>query len=439
MGPDDSDLGSIIAGMAAEARELLSPLLERTKEEDLRAKFHGAKWKDRHRLHVLIEVADRSASSYQTGVLVAPWLLTELRLVLDVTRRWRSKKEWSVIEQALADKHEFAHTLSMLILAEHLQADHTVEIIRSSKGPSPDLRLRAIGGTQEWVYIECYHPEEFDFEPTNISTVRAFRIVKKAMQKAKRQLPSDSPGMLAIGMHNQSQTTLKRLKEAARARLQSTGRLNLSAVILVSRNVMMEERNDTMSFRSIVSFEFIKAPSYFGSVGVEVVTPKDDPRRIVQRLIDTSVSDLFSVKDEAIIRYAVGENRESPPRTVEEPPMPSILKVGIPPPNDSMTEQELQRRRAVFVWENKLIKPLFEGEGNVDLACHNCRFAIGTRVWRLSCSNIIVRCPSCSVYNEFPALIDPAFSKTRNIGVRPGMYGLSDTIHLKPGVCLFGM
>ena len=59
------------------------------------------------------------------------------------------------------------------------------------------------------------------------------------------------------------------------------------------------------------------------------------------------------------------------------------------------------RRGTRTVIESK-VSPAFKGEGNVDYICGNCRALIAEKVHRGQIRNIVVHCPKCSQYNEFP-------------------------------------
>src|SRR5207245_4542770 len=63
---------------------------------------------------------------------------------------------------------------------------------------------------------------------------------------------------------------------------------------------------------------------------------------------------------------------------------------------------EPSRDRAVFTWAGHENLVYFEGEGNVDFQCGSCGSILARRIWKLSCNNIIVKCPMCGSYNEFP-------------------------------------
>lgn len=153
-------------------------------------------------------------------MVVAPGFLAELRTTLDVVRRWRDKPSWREIEPSLKVGHQFAHTILKLHLADHLEASgHEVQIVPRRPIHSPDLQFHAIGGPEELVHVECYRPIALSGEPEPITIEKAKRIVEEAMGKAKKQLPAGSPGFLAIGGYNVSDTTSEVLKHALASRL----------------------------------------------------------------------------------------------------------------------------------------------------------------------------------------------------------------------------
>ena len=99
------------------------------------------------------------------------------------------------------------------------------------------------------------------------------------------------------------------------------------------------------------------------------------------------------------------------------------------------------RDRAIFVWSGDKYSVYFEGEGNIDFQCGNCGGVLARRIWKLSCNNIIVKCPMCGSYNEFPPQESSIFLNTNNIAVEAGdsAYRCSTTIVMKRGICLIGV
>ena len=48
------------------------------------------------------------------------------------------------------------------------------------------------------------------------------------------------------------------------------------------------------------------------------------------------------------------------------------------------------------------VSPAFKGEGDVDYICRNCGAILAEKVYRGQIRNIVVHCPKCGQYNEFP-------------------------------------
>ena len=48
------------------------------------------------------------------------------------------------------------------------------------------------------------------------------------------------------------------------------------------------------------------------------------------------------------------------------------------------------------------VSPVFKGEGNVDYICGNCGAILAEKVRQGQIRNIVVHCPKCGQYNEFP-------------------------------------
>ena len=116
------------------------------------------------------------------------WFLAELKATLEVIRRWKDDPRWRDIEPSLKDKNHFTHTIGKLRVAEHfIMCGHKAEIVPRGREASPDLRIRAIGGAQEWLYVECYQPSAFRGKLGKTSESVLDKIVSKSMAKARRQ------------------------------------------------------------------------------------------------------------------------------------------------------------------------------------------------------------------------------------------------------------
>src|SRR5207253_361310 len=76
-------------------------------------------------------------------------------------------------------------------------------------------------------------------EPRRISKEGAVRILNKAMRKARRQLESERPGIVAICTYNQIPEHLDTLKTVSRQRLSRKPRPNLIGLIVFSLNTMI--------------------------------------------------------------------------------------------------------------------------------------------------------------------------------------------------------
>ena len=48
------------------------------------------------------------------------------------------------------------------------------------------------------------------------------------------------------------------------------------------------------------------------------------------------------------------------------------------------------------------VSPAFRGEGDTDYICGGCGTLIAEKVRHGQIRNIVVRCPKCGQYNEFP-------------------------------------
>jgi hypothetical protein len=75
---------------------------------------------------------------------------------------------------------------------------HKVEIVPRGRETSPDLRLQSIGGAQEWLYVECYQPNQLSGKPSKISEDTLDGVVKRSMAKARRKFEKSHPGIMAV-------------------------------------------------------------------------------------------------------------------------------------------------------------------------------------------------------------------------------------------------
>jgi len=391
-----NELEILIDKLIQDTNDLLSAVIEKTKSSDDRARLQKAKWTERHRLHVLLEVAKETRKSLPKAI-VAPWFLAELKATLEVVRRWHDKPIWKEIEPSLVNSTHFTHTIAKLHIAEGLMsAGHKVEIIPRGENASPDLKVQAIGGTQDWIHIECYQPKVLQGRPSNISTEEAEKIVKQSMSKAKRQLGKKTPGIFAICGYNQSKTNLENLRRAVESRLQRTIRLNLCGILMATLDIVYKKNKIKTSFTPKISLEFVNNPSYFGRVD-----------------INTSM-----LKERERAKSSFGNIREE-----------KLILIEVPTP----------KRRAVIYGESNEVLPLFKGQGNINYLCGKCEAKLAERVWNLSISNLVVKCPYCQSYNDFPNLDIDNYPIKGRIAFAKQNFPFSQTLVLKQGICIVGL
>ena len=158
---DSKGLKELVDSLIVEAHELIPKVIAKTKGSDDRAKEAGAKWIERHRLHVLLDAVEESSIKLSENILVEPIFLAELKATLEVIHRWHDQPLWKEIEPSLETKTHFTHTISKLHVAEYFQRQgHKVELFPRGGKKSPDLKVQAIGSTQDWLLVECYQPQK---------------------------------------------------------------------------------------------------------------------------------------------------------------------------------------------------------------------------------------------------------------------------------------
>ena len=417
------ELKAVVDKLIEEAKELLEEIITTTEASDSRAKAQRVHWTERHRLKVLLEAAEEIRKSLP-GTVVAPWFSDELRATLDVVRRWRQSPYWRNIEKSLKDKEAFNHTIAMLHVAEHLEwGGHRVEIIKEGLSPSPDLTLRAIGGSGDAVVIECYQPAVLCGKPAELGIKEAESVVKKSMEKAKRQIGTDVPGIIAICGYNQSSDNLRVLREVVKKRLSKTDRANLCGFWLIMLGVVFTPQRDRLSFRATRSAEFIRNPAYFGRVDIEAKVPVYHPNLIRGNLADIPTDVLVSGNVEAVLPY------------VEPSPRKKVKVLRIKAMKLNVIQEPESLSRSIVHGRGSKVPPVFTGEGNINYQCGRCGVVLAERIWKLSLSNVVIQCPACESYNEIATL---PFADYPTVLIKKGNYYFSDAVRLKAGRCLRG-
>jgi len=425
---ENEELLSVINQLINAANNLLSNIINKTKPSDDKAKKHKSKWHERHRLHVLLDVAEETKKTLSKNVVVAPWFLAELKATVEVIRRWHNEPIWKDIEPCLVNPTHFTHTVAKLWIAEHLKsAGHIVKIVPRGVDASPDLAVQAIGGLQDWINIECYQPKSLNGSK-KVAAKHIESIVKKALKKAKRQLGRTTPGILAICGFNQPQEVVKHLKRATTARLCKTDRLNLCGILLVMLGILIKRNEKGLSFTPTISVDFIPNPSYFGRVEVISTTPINDPNLIKEPLIDISTETLFHRP----MLYSSNFTKKEKLKQDVEPLIRDVKEEKL-----QVIETPAKNSRVIFY--SQAAKPMFIGQGNINYLCGACGTKLVECAWKKSFSNIVIKCPSCESYNEFPVMEEIGIQVLGTLAFKNGEYLLKEAVRLRRGACLIGL
>jgi len=124
-----TDVEIAVGNLVKESGEPLTEIIAKIKASDERSELHGAPHSMRHPLQVLLKAAQESQRILPKAI-VKPWLLAELRLVLDLVAKWRGDPMWKEIEPSLVNQEVFMHTISTLLVAEHLRREgHEVRLV----------------------------------------------------------------------------------------------------------------------------------------------------------------------------------------------------------------------------------------------------------------------------------------------------------------------
>jgi len=415
------EFNSLVRNLIRDTKELLEEVIKVNETRDKRAKAQGVDWTERHRLCVLLDTAQETLAS-PPNVVVAPWFLAELSATLKMVRKWRQTPFWQVIETALKEKDSYPHTIGLLHVAEHLEmGGYKANIVPEGDKPSPDLTIRATGRTQAEVAIECYQPAAMRGHLKPLTEKEAANIVKKSMGKARRQIGLRIPGIIVICGYNQSRENLRMLRHAIDERLSKTDRANLSAFWLMTLGILFKREGNTISFTPTRSAEFVPNPAYFGTVDFKSKVPTEHPNLIKDQLLDLPTDILLFSIPERRLKQA---NLPSPTRP--KSPKKTVLKL-IPEPN--------RLSRSIIRGTGNQVPPFFTGTGNVNYSCGKCGTLLAEHIWSLSISDIVLQCPSCKSFNEFPSIAQSGYPA---VLVTKGNYNFSKPVVLKPGRCIRG-
>ena len=425
---DEKSFEGLINELIEETEKLFGEIIEKTKASDQRSKIHNVKWTERHRLHVLLEVA-RKTKEHLPKEIIAPWFLAELHGTVELIKRWNSKPIWKHLKPSLINSTSFTHTITKLNLVEYLRKEgHKVEIISRGLNASPDLRVKSIGGTEDWVNIEVFQPKILD-GGSFVNKKQINGIVKKSMKKAKLQLEKKTPGILAICGFNQQKVTREFLKKSLIKRLEKTERSHLCGVITFMISVLVQKNEKNTTWTPIIGVDFVPNPNYFGRIYIEFTTRQNDPHLIRIPLKDVSSDAIITTKINQLSKRANSRAKTVSSSVDHEQ---NIIKQKL-----KLVHKPKNKTRVLIQTTNNTL-PLFKGEGNVTYICGKCEAVLVEHAWKLALNNIVFRCPSCQTYSEIPKLKFPEHPIRGYVKMINANYNLSKNVLLKRGVTLVG-
>jgi hypothetical protein len=275
--------------------------------------------------------------------------------------------------------------------------------------------------------IECFQPTSLN-GGREVSPKDIENIVQKTMKKAKRQLSRATPGILAICGFNQSKTVIDNLKKSLTHRLAKTDRSDLCGVLLAMLGILFRRSKQGMQFTSTITIDFVSNPSYFGRVDIISDAATNDPTVVREPVTEVKTDDLISgnpiPRDVTQIAGTSESEKQNPIINIKEEKLRVI-------------EAPAKSSRVVFDYQDT--QPKIKGEGNINYLCGSCGALLVERAWKQSLSNIVLRCPSCQLYNEFDKINIPAKGIVGTIAFKEGEYHLTEVVKLKRGVCCFGL
>src|SRR2546422_6973059 len=407
---------------------LLGDIIKKTRDSDINAKRNKADWSERHRLQVLLAAAEATLKILPSGI-VEPWFLSELAETIITIEKWSTNTNWKEIKPSLASPRHFTHTVAKLRIADHLERQgHKVEIVPRGKDSSPDLKVKAIGGREEWIFVECYQPKSLNGRRANLSASELKQVIKRTMKKAKEQIGEKMLGIMAITSFNQSEANLKILKRALQERLLKTKMSNIIGIMIVSFDIWAKRINRDITFIPIYSLDVVLNPSYFGSVDADIAKDQSDPRMIKEPMLDTDIANIINGKVEQIAKGL--------PKL--DPTEASFSTISVKKPLKVIPAPEHGTRVVISRSTGSKRLPLFSGDGSVDFQCGECNCILVQCSWLYSISNIVLRCPLCNAYSEFPR-VEVNHPVTGRIAMNPGEYASVEIGYLPRGICLIGL
>lgn len=356
-----------------------------------------------HRLYRLIEVAKENRVSITRNQAINPHLIAELRDIIAVIKTWKHDPAWSWIVPALVSPSYFRHTIGLLFTATNFrESGSVIEIVKeSSDAVSPDLRVKATNG--EWLWVECYQPEELDGRFSDLSNDMIDKIIKKSMRKAKRQL-SERISIFVLFSYGLSPESISKLFEAFSARLVRSSRLGLFGIMLQNREYFLKSQQSGFNIFTTNTFYLIRNPVYFGVMSIEMKDENPTPSKV-----------------EVL-------------RRLQSKPHIATTKLQV--------IQEPEEDTAAII-ESKPggLTTLFRGEGESNLLCGNCSALLAEKAWKVSLNNIVVHCPQCHLFNYITETNFPDYlnSTVPLILVQYGRYAISTNVIMKRGARLIGI
>jgi len=163
-------------------------------------------------------------------------------------------------------------------------------------------------------------------------------------------------------------------------------------------------------------------------VDIDTKVPEGHPQLIKGRLIDINTDNIGAGDINLVTSLAIVSNTSSMPVKKVRSGITKTKKLNI-------IEEPKQLSRAVVHGSGNKVPPLFKGEGNIDYLCGHCEFLLAKCVWDVSISNIVVQCPSCHHYNDFPCLPNSDYDK---IQLTKGNCNFTDAVILRRGVYIEG-
>ena len=279
-----NEMADRFESLRMQLRELLGGVLERVMKSHHKAKTSKTPPARQHRLGFAMDQLDASIKNLRDGRAHVSTAVAELQVAMELFRRWENDPGWPRILSSLTNPTDYAHTLLLLVTANHLRdAGNAIGLQPETTARTADLWV--ITGASEHCNIEVKSPQILVDPPAVITPQEASKVIGDTTSKAglgrSGQLKSDHPGLLLIGGFGLNSEDLAPLRTAAEEFLATSGPryphfmgFVLTSLQVLATNIVNVEQGVALggpgtSFEGVAQVELVRNPSYSGAVRLD--------------------------------------------------------------------------------------------------------------------------------------------------------------------------